>query len=325
MRYVEAVSTTKKISKIGLGTWQFGSREWGYGQQYAEEESRGIVTRALDLGINLIDTAEIYGFGASERIVGRAVAGAPGRGLPRHEDLPGAARGPGGGGPGPPQRPPPRGATPSTCTRSTSPTRWCRTRPTMRAMRRLVAEGPRRHVGVSNYSLARWQAAEDRPRRPGPVEPGPLQPRGPPARGGPPPVRAQGSDRIVIAYSPLGQGLLSARYDATNRPGGVRAANALFLPENLERCRRLLEALRAVAAAHDATPAQVALAWVIRRPTSSPSPGRELWRSWSATPRRPTSTCPRRGRRPPTAADRFSPVTGPSSWAALAAERVGRS
>src|ERR671917_2673018 len=64
-----------RVSAIGLGTWQFGSREWGYGQQYAEEESRAIVTRALDLGINLIDTAEIYGFGASERIVGRAVAG----------------------------------------------------------------------------------------------------------------------------------------------------------------------------------------------------------------------------------------------------------
>src|ERR671916_2863752 len=72
MRYVEAGGA--RLSAIGLGTWQFGSREWGYGQQYAEEESRRIVGRALDLGINLIDTAEIYGFGASERIVGKAVA-----------------------------------------------------------------------------------------------------------------------------------------------------------------------------------------------------------------------------------------------------------
>ena len=36
MRYLET-GTTGKISKIGLGTWQFGSKEWGYGEQYAEE------------------------------------------------------------------------------------------------------------------------------------------------------------------------------------------------------------------------------------------------------------------------------------------------
>src|SRR5919107_3169908 len=73
MRFVEAGGV--RLSAIGLGTWQFGSREWGYGKDYADEESVRIANRALDLGINLIDTAEIYGFGASERIVGRAVAG----------------------------------------------------------------------------------------------------------------------------------------------------------------------------------------------------------------------------------------------------------
>ena len=73
MRYVEVGGV--RLSAIGLGTWQFGSREWGYGREYADEESGRILGRALDLGINLIDTAEIYGFGASERIVGRALAG----------------------------------------------------------------------------------------------------------------------------------------------------------------------------------------------------------------------------------------------------------
>src|SRR5215216_6175527 len=73
MKYVEVGRV--RLSAIGLGTWQFGSREWGYGKDYAEDESLRIVGRALALGINLIDTAEIYGFGASERIVGRAIAG----------------------------------------------------------------------------------------------------------------------------------------------------------------------------------------------------------------------------------------------------------
>src|ERR1700721_2451531 len=72
MRYLD-VDTSKKISKIGLGTWQFGSREWGYGDPYAEREAGRIVRRALELGVTLFDTAEAYGFGRSERILGRAL------------------------------------------------------------------------------------------------------------------------------------------------------------------------------------------------------------------------------------------------------------
>src|SRR3954465_10589449 len=73
MRYVEVGGV--RLSAIGLGTWQFGSREWGYGDEYAEREAGDITRRALDLGINLIDTAEIYAFGRSERTVGRAIQG----------------------------------------------------------------------------------------------------------------------------------------------------------------------------------------------------------------------------------------------------------
>src|SRR6185437_7290246 len=64
MRYLSC-DTAKKISKIGLGTWQFGSKEWGYGQSYAGGEAEAIVRRALDLGVTLFDTAEVYGFGRS--------------------------------------------------------------------------------------------------------------------------------------------------------------------------------------------------------------------------------------------------------------------
>src|SRR3954468_22402687 len=73
MQYVEVAGV--RVSKIGLGCWQFGSQEWGYGRAYAGDEAIRITNKALDLGINLIDTAEIYGFGQSERIVGRAIAG----------------------------------------------------------------------------------------------------------------------------------------------------------------------------------------------------------------------------------------------------------
>ncbi len=85
---------------------------------------------------------------------------------------------------------------------------------------------------------------------------------------------AQDNDRIVIAYSPLAQGVLGGRYSAANPPPGpARRTNPLCLPENLERAAPLLDVLRRVAADHDATPAQVALAWLIRKPNVIAIPG----------------------------------------------------
>src|SRR5262249_29072034 len=63
-----------RVSRIGVGTWQFGSGEWGYGDSYASGTARDIVQRALDLGVTLFDTAEVYAMGKSERIVGEALA-----------------------------------------------------------------------------------------------------------------------------------------------------------------------------------------------------------------------------------------------------------
>ena len=71
MRFVDVRGT--RLSAVGLGTWQFGSKDWGYGSDYADVEAGRILQRALDLGVNVIDTAEVYGRGNSERIVGRAL------------------------------------------------------------------------------------------------------------------------------------------------------------------------------------------------------------------------------------------------------------
>lgn len=72
MRYID-LGLKKPLSVIGVGTWQFGSKEWGYGDGYATDQARRIVERALDLGVTLFDTAEMYGFGRSERILGEAL------------------------------------------------------------------------------------------------------------------------------------------------------------------------------------------------------------------------------------------------------------
>jgi len=143
----------------------------------------------------------------------------------------------------------------------------------MRGMRALQRVGLVGEVGVSNYSLDRWRAAER-------------------ALGGPvlsnqvqyslairAPERdllpfAETTGHLVIAYSPLAQGLLSGRYHRGHRPANrVRSANPLFLPENLERAGDLIATLREVADAHSATPAQIALAWAIHRPAVVAIPG----------------------------------------------------
>ena len=81
-------------------------------------------------------------------------------------------------------------------------------------------------------------------------------------------------DRIVIAYSPLAQGFLGGRYDAANRPQNpVRRRAKRFGPESFQRADPLLRTLREIAAAHDATPSQVALAWTIRHPNVVAIPG----------------------------------------------------
>ena len=59
MKYLEIDGV--RVSAIGLGTWQFGSREWGYGAEYAAHQAPALVRRALELGVTLIDTAEVIG------------------------------------------------------------------------------------------------------------------------------------------------------------------------------------------------------------------------------------------------------------------------
>ncbi len=269
MRYVETAGL--RLSAVGLGAWQFGSGEWGYGSDYAESVAPAIVGRMLDAGVNLVDTAEMYGFGRSERIVGRALAD-------RREEAFVATK-----------LFPLLPFDPVVHARARASLRRLRmesadlyqvhwpnpvvpVRATMAAFARLQDEGLVRHVGVSNYSLAQWRAAEAA--LGGPVVSNQVRyslvdrrPEGELLG------HAQAEGRVIMAYSPLGQGLLSGRYDEHHRPSGLRAATAPFLSENLRRFQPLLDVLRQVAAAHGATCAQVALAWLIGRPNVVVIPG----------------------------------------------------
>ena len=322
MRYVEVNGV--RVSAIGLGTWQFGSREWGYGKDFVENEAGPIVNKALDLGINLIDTAEIYGFGASEKAVGRAIR-------ERRDEAFGATK-----------VFPIMPLAPIVDQRARASARrmgidtidlyqvhWPNPvvpfGTTMDGMRRAQESGVVRHVGVSNFNRSQWQSAEES--LGSPVLSNQVQyslaVRKPDRQLVP---HAQENDRLVIAYSPLAQGLLSARYDAANPPtGAARAGNALFLPENLPRAGELLDALRDIAKAHDASPVQVALAWVIRRPNVVAIPGAsKISQVESNAAAADLELTEEDDARLTEASDRFSPQGGPAAWAALVAARFRR-
>ncbi len=278
MRYLD-VGTPQQISKIGLGTWQFGAGEWGYGEDYAGLAG-GIVRRAAELGVTLFDTAEIYGHGRSERILGEAL-----RQLPAEQPVFLATK----VLPVVPLAPYVQQRAVASADRLGvrrldlyqvhHPNPLASEEPIMRGMSALQRVGLVGEVGVSNYSLERWQQAEkalggrvlSNQVRYSLVDRRPEHELLP---------FAATAGRVVIAYSPLAQGLLSGRYDREHRPGNrvragnrIRPGNPLFLPENLDRAADLIGVLREVADAHQATPAQIALAWVIRHPAVTAIPG----------------------------------------------------
>src|ERR1700757_1564352 len=71
MQFVDIAGTPLRASRIALGTWAIGGWMWGGSD---ENDAIRTIHAALDGGINLIDTAPVYGFGRSEEIVGKALA-----------------------------------------------------------------------------------------------------------------------------------------------------------------------------------------------------------------------------------------------------------
>jgi aryl-alcohol dehydrogenase-like predicted oxidoreductase len=295
VRYLD-VGTAKKISKIGLGTHQFGTRERGYGEHYTIREADAIVSRALELGVTLFDTAEIYGFEPSrlarralfEGVAFRDVATTHGFG--RSEQILGQVL-----------REKRESVVLATKFYPTTPAvpvaernavasvnrlgvryidlyqihqpRRIAPRDTARGLRALQQAGLVHEVGVSNTSLERWRATEQAlGSRVVSNQVGYSLVTRSPERDLLPYAESHG--RVVIAYRPLEMGLLSGKYHRGNPPTDMgRVAHPLFLPENLDRARGLIGTLGEVAAAHSATLAQIALAWVIRHPAVTAIPG----------------------------------------------------
>jgi aryl-alcohol dehydrogenase-like predicted oxidoreductase len=256
-----------EVSAIGLGC--MGMAAW-YGPSN-ERESVATIHRALDLGVTLLDTADVYGAGENERIVGGAIAG-------RRDEVVlatkfGNQRGPGGERLGVNGKPDyVRAACDASLQRlgvehidlyyqhRVDPT--VPIEDTVGAMKELVDAGKVRHLGLSEaapstirrahavhpitalqteYSL--WtRDAEDEVL---------------------PTVRELGIG--FVAYSPLGRGFLTGQITSPDdfAPDDVRRNHPRFQGENFQRNLELVTRVQEIAARKGCTPGQIALAWVL--------------------------------------------------------------
>ncbi|MGA7174068.1 MAG: aldo/keto reductase [Candidatus Dormiibacterota bacterium] len=270
MRYLELDG--RRLSVVGLGCWQFGEKLWGYGSEYSQAESLAVIQRALELGVTVFDTAELYGSGRSEMLVGTALSSWEGDRFLATKFLP--------------IMPLPRVML-AHCAKSLDrlqvplvdlyqihwPNPAVPLITQMNGMRKILSLGMSRYAGVSNFSLHRWIAAERHLGQPvisnqvkynllqrRPEENGLLE-------------YAQKRHRVILAYSPLAQGVLSGRYRAGHAPRDLRRGNSLFTDAALLAAVPLLETLRGIADAHRCSSSQVALAYLIAQPWVIVIPG----------------------------------------------------
>ncbi|HEX4215795.1 MAG TPA: aldo/keto reductase [Candidatus Dormibacteraeota bacterium] len=270
MRYL-SVDGLPRVSRVGLGTMRFGERGWD------PARSGMLVRRALELGVTVFDTAEGYGGGRSERLLGEALGERRDEVLVTTKFLPLA--------------PLPR-VTVAHARASRERLGLARIplyllhMPSplpdpvvMSGLRRAREQGIVHSVGVSNYGLRSWRSAEAALGAPvvaNQVLFNLLHRR---AASDQVPWAAE-RERLVIAASPLAQGMLGAGYDEDHPPPhrGIRRvalASSAFVParENLRRAAPLMALLRELAAAHGATPSQISLAWLLHHPAVLVIPG----------------------------------------------------
>jgi aryl-alcohol dehydrogenase-like predicted oxidoreductase len=264
--------TALQVSRVAFGTWQLGG-DWG---GFDEDAAIAAIRRARELGVNFSDTAQAYGFGQSERILGKALRDEL-RG--QRDELVIATKG------GLRQ-------TDSGLVRDASP-EWLRhgvnasltalgidhidlyqvhwpdptvpTADTAGALRDLIAEGKIGHVGVSNYSttemaeFAKTLAVEA------------LQP----------PYhlfRREIEDEVlpycrshdigVLVYGPLAHGLLTGMLNTNTvfAEGDWRSASGVFTGDTFRGNLATVRALTAFAASRDVTVSQLAIAWTLANP-----------------------------------------------------------
>ena len=269
------------VAPLGVGAWAWGtSRLWDYGKEYDRRDVGEAFRASVEGGVTLFDTAEIYGNGASERIIGEILREGGLDGTPviatKFAPLPyrfGArslldaldkslVR---------------LGVVTVDLYQVHFPNPLLRIESLMDALAEAVKEGKIRHVGVSNYNVDQMRRAHDRLASHGvklasnQVEYSLLK-RTPETNGVLEACRDLGV--TLIAYSPIAQGLLTGKYAPGDKPSGlVRRFGKSFSERNLKRIEPVVDILREIGETHDKQPAQVALNWLVTRQNTLPIPG----------------------------------------------------
>jgi aryl-alcohol dehydrogenase-like predicted oxidoreductase len=283
MKYNQLGRTGLYVSEICLGTMTFGGSEqagmWRAIGALQQAEVDAIVGRALEAGINFIDTADVYSFGESERLLGQALQNLG----TRREDVVLATKVYGEMGPGPNDRGASRGHIMDSVQKSlerlqtdhidlyqihaTDPVTPIEE--TLRALDDLVRQGLVRYVGVSNWQAWRIAKALGISERHGYARFETLQAYYSIAgrdleRELAPMLVSEGLGLMV--WSPLAGGLLSGKFGpGSNNPEGARRTNFDFPPVDKDRAWACVEAMREVGEAHGVSVARVALAWLLHK------------------------------------------------------------
>jgi aryl-alcohol dehydrogenase-like predicted oxidoreductase len=276
MRTVELGETGLEISRVGFGAWAIGGGgyDWGWGSQ-DDEDSVAAIHRAVELGVNWIDTAAQYGFGHSEAVVGRALAGLDER--PHVFTKGGQPEGPSRTTLQSLRRDSLRRELEGSLTRlgleavDLYQIHWPipdeEIEEGWAALAELKAEGLARHIGVSNFSVEQLRRAQ---------EIAPVETLQPPYSL----IDRDAEDEIlpfaeregigVIVYSPMGSGLLSGAMTreriASLPDDDWRTRSPSFQEPQLSEHLALVERLRAVADRHSASIGAVAVAWTVTNP-----------------------------------------------------------
>jgi aryl-alcohol dehydrogenase-like predicted oxidoreductase len=281
-RTIELGRTGIAIAPLGVGTWAWGDRRvWGFDPEEGPRRAEAAFAASMARGLTFFDTAEIYGSGLSEELLGRFV-----RNHTASED----------GAPAPlvatkyaplPQRMRARSLT-EALERSRArlgvavdlyqihwPYAFTPLGALLDRLADAVHSGRVRAVGVSNFGADATRRAHDHLARRGVVLatnqiPLSLLDRGVDRRG----VMAACAERgvTVLAYSPLAMGALTGKYGPGRPPqGAFRRHRAVF--RRLARADELVRLLDEISRRHGASPSQISLAWLLHRDGVVPIPG----------------------------------------------------
>lgn len=264
MDYVTIGKSDLKVSAVGFGAWQAGKRGWG--SDYTDEDSVNAIRFALESGVNLIDTAEIYGNGHSEEVVSRAIKDFPREEIviatkisASHFKFDNVLK----------------AAEHSLRRLGTDyidlyqlhwPDGYIRISETISAMEKLVDDGKIRYIGLCNFPRALIEEIYDHLKKNEIVSDQMRYNI----------IQNEVEDDLVpylkykgislIAWSPIAKGLLSGKYDANNLPNDpVRTDDPLFRQENIVKFAPLIDKLREVAEKRGKTMAQVSLNFLLSK------------------------------------------------------------